>query len=54
MPRNRASLRVLEKNGFVCEGLSRYYLKINGIWEDHVHMVKLNEAMHTLPDSAAP
>lgn len=46
MPRNQRSLRVLEKNGFEKEGLSRYYLKINGIWEDHIHMVKLNYAMH--------
>lgn len=45
MPGNRASLRVLEKNGFMCEGLSRKYLNINGVWEDHVHMVKLNDAM---------
>lgn len=47
MPGNRASLRVLEKNGFVWEGLSRKYLKINGVWEDHVHMVKLNDAMES-------
>ena len=45
MPRNRASLRVLEKNGFENEGLSRAYLKINGVWEDHIHMVRLNGAM---------
>lgn len=43
MPRNAPSLRVLEKCGFVCEGLSRRYLKINGVWEDHVHMVLLND-----------
>lgn len=46
MPRNLASIRVLEKNGFCKEGISRYYLNINGIWEDHVHMVKLNFEMH--------
>ena len=46
MPRNKASLRVLEKNGFLNEGLSKYYLNINGVWEDHIHMVKLNESMH--------
>ena len=46
MPRNKASLRVLEKNHFVNEGLSKYYLKINGVWEDHIHMVKINYAMH--------
>ncbi|MDE7245690.1 MAG: GNAT family N-acetyltransferase [Oscillospiraceae bacterium] len=46
MPKNKASLRVLEKNCFINEGYSRHYLKINGVWEDHIHMVKLNEAMH--------
>ena len=46
MPRNAASLRVLEKNDFVNGGLSKYYLRINGIWEDHIHMVKLNDSMH--------
>jgi len=45
MPRNVASLRLVEKLGFQPEGLARKYLKINGIWEDHVHMVLLNEAM---------
>lgn len=45
IPRNIASLTVAEKNGFICEGLSRKYLKINGKWEDHVHMVKLNKHM---------
>ena len=46
MPRNLPSRRVLEKCGFENEGLSKYYLKINGIWEDHIHMVKLNWSMH--------
>lgn len=45
MPANVRSLRVLEKCGFVKEGISRRYLNINGVWEDHVHMVVLNEAM---------
>lgn len=35
MPRNKPSARVLEKAGFRHEGLSRGYLKINGVWEDH-------------------
>ena len=35
MPRNAASLRP--------EGLARRYLNINGVWEDRIHMVKLNE-----------
>lgn len=36
MPRNTASIRVLEKNGFRQEGLSLRYLQINGVWEDHL------------------
>ncbi len=43
MPRNAASLRVVQKLGFAEEGLAKRYLKINGIWEDHVHMVLLND-----------
>jgi ribosomal-protein-alanine N-acetyltransferase len=35
MPRNAASIRVVEKNGFRFEGLAPHYLQINGIWEDH-------------------
>ncbi len=35
MPRNLASIRVLEKAGFRYEGFSPRYLKINGVWEDH-------------------
>lgn len=46
MPRNKASLRVLEKNHFENEGISKYYLNINGIWEDHIHMVRINYDMH--------
>lgn len=45
MPKNVSSLRVLDKCGFEKEGISRNYLKIRGVWEDHVHMVKLNAAM---------
>jgi ribosomal-protein-alanine N-acetyltransferase len=45
MPRNRASMKVVEKLGFHNEGLALKYLKINGEWEDHVHMALLNEAM---------
>jgi len=35
MPRNTASIRVLEKAGFREEGLALRYLKIAGVWEDH-------------------
>ncbi len=43
MPKNKKSLRVAEKLGFYHEGLAYKYLKINGVWEDHIHMVLLNE-----------
>lgn len=43
MPRNDASLRVLEKAGFVREGLARGYLAIHGAWEDHVLLALLAE-----------
>ncbi|MBL0389201.1 GNAT family N-acetyltransferase [Tumebacillus sp. ITR2] len=35
MPWNQASVRVVEKVGFRFEGLSKWYLQINGNWEDH-------------------
>ena len=43
MPRNLASLNLVQKFGFEHEGLAKKYLKINGVWEDHIHMVLLNE-----------
>ncbi len=45
MPRNKASIRVLEKIGYKSEGVAKKYLKINGEWEDHIHYVILNENM---------
>ena len=47
MPENHASLRVLEKNAFVNEGFSPYYLKINGKWEDHIHMAVIRTEERT-------
>jgi len=35
LPNNANSVRVLEKTGFIYEGLARRYLKINGSWQDH-------------------
>lgn len=35
MPRNAASVRVLEKAGFRHEGFAQRYLQIDGVWEDH-------------------
>jgi [ribosomal protein S5]-alanine N-acetyltransferase len=36
LPDNLASQRVLQRNGFDREGLARDYIKINGVWQDHV------------------
>lgn len=46
IPRNERSRRLVAWLGFVEEGLARTYLKINGVWEDHLHYVLFN------PDSA--
>lgn len=45
MPKNLRSTRLVEKLGFVCEGKSQKYLKINGKWEDHNHWVRLNTSL---------
>lgn len=45
MPKNKRSLRVVEKLGFYNEGIAYKYLKINNRWEDHIHMVLRNEKM---------
>ncbi|MCZ6886385.1 MAG: GNAT family protein [Alphaproteobacteria bacterium] len=36
LPRNEASKKVLQKNGFREEGFAPKYLKIDGNWEDHL------------------
>ena len=43
MPRNRHSMNLVKKLGFEYEGLAKKYLKINGKWEDHIHMTILNK-----------
>jgi ribosomal-protein-alanine N-acetyltransferase len=43
IPSNAASIRVLEKCGFVREGRARRYLCINGVWQDHYLYGLLNE-----------
>lgn len=42
IPRNKRSLRIMEKLNFVQEGFSKTYLKINDVWEDHIHFAKYN------------
>ncbi|GJH38285.1 GNAT family N-acetyltransferase [Paraburkholderia hospita] len=36
MPENIRSARILDRFGFEREGLARSYLRINGVWADHV------------------
>jgi len=44
MPRNVRSLAVVERAGFVREGLSPRYLQIAGKWEDHVRLARVSDA----------
>lgn len=43
MPRNIKSIRVMEKLGFMPEGVSKRCLEVNGVWEDHIRFSLLNE-----------
>lgn len=36
MPINTGSIRVLQSCGFQREGLARQYLRIDGVWQDHL------------------
>jgi ribosomal-protein-alanine N-acetyltransferase len=47
-PENRASGRVLAKNGFIVEGYARDYLFLNGAWRDGVLVSRTNDAW-TMP-----
>jgi ribosomal-protein-alanine N-acetyltransferase len=40
MPRNVRSIRVIEKAGFRCEGVSHSFLQIAGVWEDMLRYVR--------------
>jgi [ribosomal protein S5]-alanine N-acetyltransferase len=42
-PTNVRSVAVLRRSGFVEEGLARRYLKINGVWQDHLVFAILAE-----------
>lgn len=42
MPSNIRSEALLNKLGFMREGIAKRYLKINGVWEDHVLTSLLN------------
>ena len=43
MPHNKPSIELVKRLGFEYEGLAKKYLKINGKWEDHIHMTILND-----------
>lgn len=43
LPSNAASARLLEKLGFIREGLARRYLKINRQWQDHLLFAILSD-----------
>jgi ribosomal-protein-alanine N-acetyltransferase len=43
IPTNVASTRLLQKCGFVREGLAREYLCINGKWQDHLLFARLRD-----------
>jgi [ribosomal protein S5]-alanine N-acetyltransferase len=36
LPNNTASVKLLERTGFTREGVARRYLRINGVWQDHL------------------
>ncbi len=36
LPANQASIRLLNRTSFQQEGLARAYLRINGVWQDHL------------------
>ena len=43
LPINSASIRLLEKTGFSREGHARKYLRINGVWQDHILFAMLSD-----------
>lgn len=42
MPSNTASIKVIKKLGFEQIGLAKKYLKINGVWENHIQYQLIN------------
>lgn len=54
VPRNAASVRVVEKLALRNEGIAQRYLEINGVWEDHVrYAITVEEWVERRPDLEA-
>lgn len=49
LPHNKASIRLLERNGFTREGFARAYLRINGVWQDHLLFALLDTDPRSAP-----
>lgn len=43
LPNNEASRALLQRLGFTCEGMARGYLRIEGVWRDHLIYALLKE-----------
>jgi ribosomal-protein-alanine N-acetyltransferase len=43
IPTNTASIRLLDRCGFLREGYARQYLCINGVWQDHLLFARLKD-----------
>ncbi|WP_099865181.1 GNAT family N-acetyltransferase [Pararhizobium haloflavum] len=52
IPENTRSIRLLEKARFRREGYLRGYLKINGVWRDHLLFARLKDDSADHPDGA--
>jgi ribosomal-protein-alanine N-acetyltransferase len=42
-PANEPSIALVRRAGFICEGSSKRYLRVDGDWRDHEHWVMLAE-----------
>ncbi len=54
MPGNHASVRLVERLGFMNEGYSSRYMQIAGCWEGHSHYVLLNDNLEHADQSEKP
>lgn len=54
MPRNTRSLKCVERLGFLREGYAAAYVRINGVWEDHILTSKTHPSWHPQLDGRRP